>query len=473
MSWLQDQVNSAINRARIRGAIPPGVEISSSAPNWLSETVSAFANTNGGLIILGVDEDANFAAAGVDTQPLIAALKYTCSVAVEPDIRAEIEVSQVDGTPVAAAFIPPLAATRRPCFIRSQGMERGSYVRTQYDDRHLSAFEIHALLSERGQPKNDIMPVADTTQADLDKDLVTSLIARLRQTRGSILENHDDASVLRAAGVITSDGQLTRAGLIGLGRYPQQFLPQLNINFVCYAMADASPMPDGTRFLDNQVIDGPAPMLMIKAEAALTRNADKRYPLPAFREIVANAIIHRDYHPLAQGTPIRIELYPDRLVVTNPGGFYGAVDTETLARTPFSSSRNATLSRLLEDVEMPNEARPIAENRGAGLMSVAAELKRAGLPPAHISATLTNFVIELLGVHTHANKASHDPTMLTERQTEVLAILRSGPASAADLATSFGVSRQAILKHLGALEQYGLCEPTKKRRSKQVKWQAV
>ena len=474
MSWLQDQVNGAISRARTRNTIPPGVEIDADAPNWLAQTVSAFANSNGGLIILGVDEAANFAATGIDTKQLIATLKYTCSVAVEPENRAEIEVTEVDGVPVAAAFINALAAARRPCFVRAQGMEHGSYVRTQYDDRHLSAFEIHALLSERGQPKNDIMPVAETSQADLDPSLVAGLIARLRQTRGPIFEPHDDDAVLRMAGVVTADGRLTRAGLIGLGRYPQQFLPQLNITFVAYVQTDGSPLPDGKRFLDSQVIDGPAPMMLGLAEQALTRNAGQRYPLPAFREMVANAIIHRDYHPLAQGTQIRIELYRDRLVVTNPGGFYGAVDTETLARTPFSSSRNATLSRLLEDVEMPDGTGPIADNRGAGLMSVAAELRRAGLPPAHISATLTNFVIELRGVaKPRTAKAALDPALLTERQAEVLATLQAGPQSAADLAAAFGVSRQAILKHLGALEQCGLCAPNRKRRSKQVKWQAV
>ena len=470
MSWLQDQVNGAITRARARGTIPPGVEIENYAPKWLPQTVSAFANSNGGLIILGVKDNADFVAAGVDPAPLIAALKYACAEAVEPSVRAEIGVTEIDEIPVAAAFISPLAAARRPCFIRSQGMERGSYVRTQYDDRHLSAFEIHALLSERGQPKNDIMPVADTSQSDLDPGLVVRLISRLRTTRTPIFDSHNDATILRMSGVLTADGQLTRAGLISLGRYPQQFLPQLNITFVSYANADASPMPDGTRFLVNKVIDGPATMMLNQAEQTLTRAAGDKYPLPAFHEMVANAIIHRDYHPLAQGTQIRIELYPDRLVVTNPGGFYGAVDRATLAQTPFSSSRNATLLRLLEDIEIPDSNRTVAENRGAGLIMVAAELRRAGLPPAHISATLTNFVIELQDAKT-PDKPGREPSELTERQAEVLDLLKAGPLSAADLASTFGVSRQAILKHLSALEQCGLCTPTRKRRSKQVKWQ--
>jgi len=50
--------------------------------------------------------------------------------------------------------------------------------------------------------------------------------------------------------------------------------------------------------------------------------------------------MHRDYHPLAHGTQVRVALYPDRLEVTSPGGLHGPVSREDLLAEAVSSSRN-------------------------------------------------------------------------------------------------------------------------------------
>ena len=64
------------------------------------------------------------------------------------------------------------------------------------------------------------------------------------------------------------------------------------------------------------------------------------------------------------------------------------------------------------------------------------------------------------------------PMFLTPRQTEVLAFLQAGPRPAAELAGALGVTRQAVKKHLGALEAAGLVAPIGNRYAKSAKWQA-
>ncbi|MEZ5264687.1 MAG: hypothetical protein R2755_23550, partial [Acidimicrobiales bacterium] len=117
------------------------------------------------------------------------------------------------------------------------------------------------LRSSRGQPVDDSTPVPGASMADLDPALLANLIRRLRATRGPVFANAADDEILRMLGVTVSHNRgedaVSLAGLLALGRYPQQFFPQLDVTFVAFATTNGEPLADGTRFLDNQSIDGP------------------------------------------------------------------------------------------------------------------------------------------------------------------------------------------------------------------------
>ena len=74
------------------------------------------------------------------------------------------------------------------------------------------------------------------------------------------------------------------------------------------------------------------------------------YPLPAVREAVANALMHRDYSPDGHGTPVMVDLYPDRLEVSNPGGLFGSLTVESLGTKGGTASRNQYLARILDSI---------------------------------------------------------------------------------------------------------------------------
>ena len=71
------------------------------------------------------------------------------------------------------------------------------------------------------------------------------------------------------------------------------------------------------------------------------------YPETAIREALVNALAHRDLSPAARGTPVQIQMFPDRLEIVNPGGLYGAVTVDQLGQEGISSARNQLLMRLL------------------------------------------------------------------------------------------------------------------------------
>lgn len=486
---LQAAVHEVISRLRRAGTDLRTVEAKAAVgglPKTIVETISAFANTDGGMIILGVDEEAGFSVLDVNAGKLAADLGAACADQLDPPIRAEIDVVEIDNGMVVAAWIDELPAERKPCFVTSRGIERGSFVRTFDGDRVLSTYEVHVLQSSRGQPVDDNAIVDGATLDDLDPVLTSALVRRLRATRGRVFETASDDDILDMMGVtaaIEDSRGVTLAGLLSLGRFPQKFFPQLDVTFVALPTVSGEPLPDGTRFLDNQSIDGPIPRMVAETLAAMRRNMKRRsivvglgredrweYPEEAIRELVANALMHRDYHPLAHGTQVRVALYPDRLEIANPGGLHGPVSRDDLLAEPVSSSRNARLAKLLEDVEIEATGRTVCENRGSGLLATAATLRTAGMEPPHVTDNIREFRITirnhgLLDDDAIAWLSTIDTAGLNDRQRLALAFLhRNARITNQQYRSLTGTDSLTATRELTGLAAHGLIDKTSDRR---------
>ena len=487
---LQSQVDHAVQRLRTAGTDLQSIEVKSAAgglPKSIAESVSAFANARGGLVLLGLS-DGDFLPVTINAKKLAADLASVCANELEPPIRAEIDIAEVDGQPVVLAAVDELPAGLKPCHLKSKRLEGGSYIRTHDGDRRLSFYEIHILMSGRGQPLDDIAVVDEAKRSDLDETLVSALLNRIRSRRGSALADRNDDDILRILSVTAgeeSEPSLTLAGLLSLGRYPQQFFPQLNVTFVAFPTVTGRPMRDGTRFLDNVPIDGPIPTMIAEAQAAVQRNITRRaevtgdgrldlweYPDEAVRETVVNALLHRDYHPSAHGAQVRIELYPDRLEVVNPGGLHGQLNRDLLFTMPVTSSRNSRLAKLLEDIEIPHTNRAVCENRGSGLLAVAASLQDAGLDIPLLEDRIGDCSVTIRSrPYLPNNDAGASPDLPPSPQgrrrddskstrNQITELLVDNPLSTGRLAEKLGISRQSVLKWLKIMEENGEVEPT-------------
>ena len=518
---LQAELDAAVPQLRAAATDHETVEVKSAAggfPESVLKSISAFSNDRGGLLILGLS-DTDFLPVPINAAKLAADLASKCSDVLEPRIRPTIGICEVDGKPVVAARIPPLGHQHRPCYIRAEGMNQGSYTRVHDGNRRLTDYEIHVMMSGRGQPIDDAAPVDGARLEHLDDALVSDLLRRLRQRRGEIFTEAADHEVLHMLGVLIeprSDSSVSLAGLLALGRYPQQFVPQLAASFVVLPTTDGSPLADGTRFIDNRPLDGPIPAIVAQAVSAMQRNMRRRsvvegagrqdiwdYPAEAIREIVANALMHRDYHPTAHGTQVRISLYPDRFEVASPGGLHGIhsghTDVTQLIDTSISSTRNALLARLLEDVVIPGTGRPVCENRGSGLRAAVQALDRMGMRPPELDDRVRELVVTVrdqyfrLGVSvlnggdrlasTFDQDPWEPPSGPVARQqaqphaqfrgtpSEVIRLLEAGPLSSVELAAALGTSKQTVLNWLRRLRADGIVAPTHAEpRTRGNKW---
>ncbi len=468
------------------------VEVKSAAgglPKDIVETLSAFANSGGGTILLGLEENRGFRPAkGFAADRIRDALVNACANLIEPPLRVPIDIEEFEGVLVVRADIPEIDPIDKPCFVKTRGAYQGSFLRSGDGDLLLSHYEITQLLANRTQPTHDAQPVEKASMTDLDSELVGALLARVRKRSPRAFAALDDVSALARMQVVAElDGHMrpTLAGLLALGVYPQQFFPQLFVAFVALpGLTMGEQAPDGTRFLDNVTIDGPMPRVIADATAALRRNMrvasvvrglgrEDRYdyPVEVFRELLVNALMHRDYGTHSQGTQVQVELYPDRLVVKSPGGLHGATRLDALGTADqVSSSRNMVLARLLADIELPDErGRVICENRGSGLPNVFVALRRAGMSPPVFAVTPGHTFVTvpqhaLLAVDVIEWIGTLGQRGLTDAQHLALAMMRSAGRVTNGMLQAWGVDRISATAALRDLVDRELATVTGGRR---------
>jgi len=415
-------------------------------PRRLWETLSAFANTpGGGVLILGIDEESGFQVTGVpDPARQQSDLASLCDQ-MEPPLRPLIQVYSLEGRQVLVAEIPETPTAHKPCHYRGAGLMTGSFIRVADGDRHLTQYEIQVFLDNRGQPTYDLEPVRGKSLDDLDPVLLESFLARLRTYPDAPYRAWGRQRLLQTFRVLVEhEGHLmpSLAGYLCFGVYPQDVFPNLHLTVVRYPTARPGEISArGERLLDNVKAEGSLIAMLRQGMSAITRNLQRRavvqglfrqdvweYPLETLREALVNALAHRDYSPLARGTPVQARIFPDRLEVENPGGLFGPVTLERLGEAGLLATRNTYLMRLLED--LPTEdGRVVCENRGTGITTMLELLRAAGMEPPRFADRHTTFRLtfanaSLLDDHTLAwlNRfAGHN---LNDEQRLALAYVR-------------------------------------------------
>ncbi len=359
---------------------------SGGTPSRLYDTLSSFSNQiGGGIIIFGIDEDADYEVVGVyDAQDLQKKVVEQ-SLQMEPIVRPLFTVAQIADKLVVSAEISECDIYEKPCFYKGAGRLRGSYIRVGDSDQSMTEYEIYSYEAFKRRIHDELRTVDRATKEYLKKDNVVEYLIKLRRQKMNLI-NLDDERILETQGMV-KDGLPTLAGLMLLGEYPQEFFPQLSITAMVVQGKEIGELgEDGERFVDNKRMEGTIPQILEATLAFVRRNmkvktiitedgtrADKpEYPIKAIREIILNALIHRDYSVHTDRSPVRLVMYEDRLELENPGGLYGRITIDDLGKAS-ADTRNPYLAGALEIMID-------TENRFSGIPTVRAELKKAGMP---------------------------------------------------------------------------------------------
>ncbi|MDI9589018.1 MAG: ATP-binding protein [Acidobacteriota bacterium] len=467
-----------VDNLRTLGKDDQTIEVKSGVGKSVLESLSAFANTGGGTIIVGLSEQEGFQLIeNFDAQKSVEQLRAR-GTQITPPVRPTITVVPFEGGEVVVAEIDGFPSQDRPAYITERGIYGGSYQRVGDADVRLTQYEVDRIREEQTQPHWDEYAVPDTSINDLSKEALQSFSSKAKQQRPRTFADGDTTAFQRLR--VLREGKLTLAALLSMGDYPQEFFPRLTIAFSIFPGTSKGDITTGLRLLDRQTLSGPIPELVETSVELVGKNMRSGaligdvyrkevpdYPLVAVREAVVNALMHRDYSPSALGSQVQVNMFADRLEITSPGGLYGGVTLQTLGKAGISSTRNQRLATFLETVEFPGGG-PVAEGRGTGIAVIEKSLTENLLPKPEVRADLNSFTMIFF-----RRRVAPKEQYATADDLVLHLFKEVESASTTELVRKTGLSRTAVQRSINKLIDQRIVEPTEPPRSPRQRYRRI
>lgn len=474
-----DDLLGALAVLELRGGDTTSIEaktFSEYSPEQLGPTLSAFANKpGGGTILLGVSERDGISVVGVDDVDDL--LKRTANQArngFRPPIRVDVRAIDLDGKTIGVVNVEGADVNEKPVRWLK---DKKAYLR-QYDgDYQMSPSEEQMLVLRHHRPNADAQAVPGSSLRDLDPNLVTRYLSSVRETTPRLVNDSDEA-VLFFTGVVADreSEELSVAGLYALGEYPQRLLPHLTLTAAVEGSGDV-------RAVNRRDFTGSLPVILddvlewvrgnVESRQLVTRDGDGltdyAVPLLAAREVVANALVHRDLSEASRGKGIDLRITRDGFRLTNPGGLWGI----TVDRLGFGDhpAVNERLYQICRNVE--GRSGRVIEAMGTGIREVRRSLREAGMAEPRFYDNGVSFTVRFpnsalipdgdlawigsLGLEQVAS--------LNLRQKEALVDMRHGRTwSNREYRERFGVTAEEARADLRDLVSRGLVTSSGERR---------
>nr|CAD5927105.1 ATP-dependent DNA helicase RecG [Planktothrix pseudagardhii] len=356
----------------------------------LIEAITCLANTDGGELWLGVEDDGTPTGLHPDHQ-MVEGVIGLVAARTSPALTVQVDRLTIQSVQVARILVPQAkgeVATSNGVYVRRRLRPDGTpECVPMLPHERTSRATTFGLLDASAQP------VLGSTLQDFDpieRDRLRQAIQIYGGDR--ILLDLDDEALDGALGLTSrqSDGSRipTLTGLLLIGREPalRDLVPTHEFAFQVLAQ-EAVRFNEFRRFPLLKALDwletnfrpyNPEEELQI----GLFRVPVPKVDLGAFREAIANALVHRDYH---QRGAIHVRLEDEALVISNPGGLVDGVTLANLLTTE-PRPRNPRLADVMKRVG-------IVERSGRGIDNIYRGLLRYGRTAPDYSRTNTNNVV--------------------------------------------------------------------------------
>jgi len=415
------------------------------SPKGLGPALIAFANSEGGTIVVGLSAgrvEGTKAVAGnlnsfrqapfdFTVPPVHATFQEVACIndSGEPDSLVVIRVDPSEGV--------------------HETQDGACYLRVGDESRKLFFAQRRELEFDKGQSQYDGTPIPEVGIYDLNSDLVDFY----REHAGA---TGDRETLFKARSLLTYRDELTVAGYLLFADYPQMQLPQAYIRILRFLTSKRGTGAElGLEAGSDFRIEGPIPSAIEEAHTKIEELLPRRraltdsglfesqatIPRAAWLEGLVNAVIHRSYS--LSGDHIRVEIYPDRIEIESPGRFPGLANPDS----PMEISRfarNPRISRVCADLGL-------AQELGEGIKRIFNEMRRVGLTDPVYKQSQGSVRLTLLAL---PRLDEHLVARLPRGSQRVLELMRGAGRglSTGDIAEGLDLSRPATLIRLRALE---------------------
>ncbi|MBI4147951.1 putative DNA binding domain-containing protein [Candidatus Woesearchaeota archaeon] len=415
-------------------------EFKRTASKDVGKTICAFANTSGGLLLIGAED--NGAIIGVPSQKLDEIQQHIYHSQQEcnpPPVCSILPVNTENGK-VLVVKVPKIGSG--VCYYKNE-----IYVRVGTTDHKIAGPAIEDFLKKK-QVLCFEDELSEANLADLDVEKIKQYIAK--RNPAIPFEEGKLQSILCTLRVAVVNGEfhLKKSAVLLFAKEPTKFIPQHQVKPACFKGTIAANII-ATITLSGTLIENINQSLQFITKniktaykiEKLEREEIPEYPLIALREAVINAIVHRDYYSPAA---IQVNIFDDRIEIANPGALPRELKVQDLPFLGLGIPRNPTLYRLLSDVN-------VVEGLGTGFPRMFNAMRNAGLPDPRPEDLGTIFKL------TFYNKFPTVKGGLNERQQRAIGYIKEHKVITANKYVElYNISKPTAIADLAGLVKEGI-----------------
>ena len=433
------------------------------------KTIVAFANTQGGKLIVGID-DKTHQVVGVENDTLFQTMDGIANAVSDscvPQIIPDIEPQTVDGKTVIVVSVE--AGKNRPYYLKSKGKDNGTYIRVAGTSRQAFSEKIKELEMEGARISWDELTCVGYPVTEEATDKLCQDIEKFRKKAGMAEHSVKKEQLINWKILKQSEGQLLATNAYAL--LTSDYFPFSKTQCAVFKGTDRAV------FLDKREFIGPIYTQIEEAVDFVLRNIrlgatidglvrKEKYELPpeAIREMIINAHCHRN---LLDESCIQVAVYDDRLEVTSPGGLYNGLTYEEVMNG-HSKIRNKGIANIFGQMGL-------VEAWGSGIKRIFNAAEEYGLPKPRFREFDNMFRVELFRNNSMAMTEKKDGEdsekvrrkdgedseknqiyELTDTQKKIVELLRiNKQLSAKKIAEQLGLGSRSIEKNIKKLKSLG------------------
>ena len=409
----------------------------------ITEEVCAFANASGGVLLIGVDDKNIIKGVTIDNSKRSAIQNSIGEIS--PPLQCEFYIVEVDGKNVAVIEVP--SGQNKP-YVLSGAI----YVRQGPNSQKLTTVE--EMRNFFQQTDRIFFDEVSCLEANIENDISKESIKTFR-FEAELANATSDEQLFTNLKLVSNDGYLKNGTVLFFGKEPEVFFEKAVIRCLVFDGLDKRYIVDDKVMTGTLYQQYQKSMIWLKSklnvrydiegEGANPRNEYWEIPTIAFKEAIINSLAHRDYYD--KGARTTIEVFDDRVEISNPGGLVSAVPRNEFCKR--SASRNPLIFGLFERMRL-------VEQIGSGIARIRDVMREEGLTPPEFNID-GMFTVTFRRPFDFEKWVEKWVEKLTDNRVKILKEVHNNPkVTKKDLEKVVGISASAIDNNIDFLKDLGL-----------------